>query len=217
MLARAAVSDRDKEIVAKTNSHCHICGRGIDTSRRGTFAFDHVVPRELGGSDDPSNLLLACTKCNGLRWDHHPETIQRILFLGVIANYDGYKNATPSSQSGAIRRMRALRLLQNLAKGARLSKAEKTKLLRRFTKFEDEIARRVEQGKKAKRQARKEGVTEAKGIKVRWTELVDAALSETDGAIPPRYKAAYRRLVQYEKPGPEELKTTQEAESARGR
>lgn len=210
-MAKARLSERDKAIIAKTASHCHICGRGIDTDRD-SFAFDHVVPRELGGSDDISNLLLACTKCNGLRWDHHPETLQRILFLGVIANYKGYKTPSSSAESQAIRSMRAQRLLRNMTKRTRLTTAERGKLIRPFKKFEDEIASRMQRRKAERRQLIKNGTKGAKDIKVRWTEVVDAALSAREREIPPRYKAAYRRLLRYEEPGPDEVETTKEAD-----
>jgi hypothetical protein len=62
--------------------------------------------------------------------------------------------------------------------------------------------------KKDRRRAAKDGV---KGARARWTEVVDAALSDGDRSVAPRYKAAYKRLVRYETPGPEELKTTDEA------
>ena len=34
------------------------------------FAVDHVIPRMLGGSDDPANLALACSGCNGRKFTH---------------------------------------------------------------------------------------------------------------------------------------------------
>lgn len=42
---------------------CRYCGVacGPEAER---WEIDHVVPRALGGRDDPSNLALACRRCN---------------------------------------------------------------------------------------------------------------------------------------------------------
>ena len=45
--------------------YCHSPER-ISTSR---FTLDHVHPRSLGGSDDPENLALACSRCNQRRYN----------------------------------------------------------------------------------------------------------------------------------------------------
>lgn len=42
---------------------CHYCGDVAQT-------IDHVIPRVLGGSDDPSNLVPACRSCNGAKSGH---------------------------------------------------------------------------------------------------------------------------------------------------
>jgi hypothetical protein len=31
--------------------------------------FDHIVPRNAGGTDEPTNLVLACRSCNSRRHD----------------------------------------------------------------------------------------------------------------------------------------------------
>jgi hypothetical protein len=31
---------------------------------------DHIIPRALGGSDDPANLALSCLGCNGRKFAH---------------------------------------------------------------------------------------------------------------------------------------------------
>jgi len=171
------------------------------------YVFDHVVPLELGGDDEPYNMLLACTSCNGLRWDHHPETIRRILFLGVIANQLGYKNPSTSAASKSVRSMRAKRLADNAKRRRNLTSRESAKLLRRFNKFEDEIVRLL-QDLKRERPAKKSA---AKRPKVRWTEVVDTVLRDGDRAVPPRYRDAYKLLVSYEDPGPEEANISAQA------
>jgi hypothetical protein len=36
----------------------------------GRFPIDHVIPRSRGGVSNPSNLALACIRCNGAKWKH---------------------------------------------------------------------------------------------------------------------------------------------------
>jgi hypothetical protein len=50
------------EILRRDNYTCRYCG-GVAPEVRITV--DHVVPRALGGTDDPSNLVAACADCNG--------------------------------------------------------------------------------------------------------------------------------------------------------
>jgi 5-methylcytosine-specific restriction endonuclease McrA len=45
-------------IIARDNGRCVYCGSADN------LHFDHVVPRSLGGDDTPSNLVLACRRCN---------------------------------------------------------------------------------------------------------------------------------------------------------
>jgi 5-methylcytosine-specific restriction endonuclease McrA len=44
----------------------------LDGSTDGGVTIEHIVPRHHGGTDDPSNLALACARCNatkGVRLD----------------------------------------------------------------------------------------------------------------------------------------------------
>lgn len=40
---------------------CQLCGKGRDDD---VLEVDHIVPRSLGGSNDPSNLQVLCRTCN---------------------------------------------------------------------------------------------------------------------------------------------------------
>ena len=53
---RFAVLERD-------GFKCRYCGRGAKENV--VLQVDHVVPRSAGGTDDLSNLLTACSECNG--------------------------------------------------------------------------------------------------------------------------------------------------------
>jgi hypothetical protein len=41
--------------------NCTYCGKRI---AHGSTTLDHIVPKSQGGLDTPSNLLLACERCN---------------------------------------------------------------------------------------------------------------------------------------------------------
>lgn len=47
------------EVLKRDNFTCRYC-----RSSEGELTVDHVTPRALGGSDDPTNLVAACRDCN---------------------------------------------------------------------------------------------------------------------------------------------------------
>jgi 5-methylcytosine-specific restriction endonuclease McrA len=49
------------EILRRDGHTCRYCGAQAPDV---PLAVDHVIPRVLGGSDDPSNLVTACRDCN---------------------------------------------------------------------------------------------------------------------------------------------------------
>lgn len=49
------------EILRRDNYTCRYCG---SSSPDVTLTVDHVVPTALGGGDEPTNLVTACTDCN---------------------------------------------------------------------------------------------------------------------------------------------------------
>lgn len=57
-----AISKRTRfEVLRRDNHTCRYCGASAPDM---TLHVDHVVPKSLGGSDDPSNLVAACRDCN---------------------------------------------------------------------------------------------------------------------------------------------------------
>lgn len=63
------INDRTKRIVRqRAQDKCEYCHspERISTSR---FTIDHIQPRSLGGSDQPENLALACSRCNQRRYN----------------------------------------------------------------------------------------------------------------------------------------------------
>jgi len=47
---------------------------------------DHIVPQSRGGTDDPSNLALACVKCNNVKSNSTPEEFVRHI-LGIFTGF----------------------------------------------------------------------------------------------------------------------------------
>ena len=56
---RLAVLDRDGWI-------CTACGKPLDGP---DATVDHVIPKNLGGTDDEDNLVAMCRTCNGRKSD----------------------------------------------------------------------------------------------------------------------------------------------------
>jgi hypothetical protein len=64
-----AVSKRLRyEVMNRDNFACRYCG--ADDVK---LTIDHVIPVTLGGSDEPSNLVTACTDCNAGKSSSHPD------------------------------------------------------------------------------------------------------------------------------------------------
>lgn len=49
------------QVLRRDEFTCQYCGRG---SRDVVLHVDHVKPRAAGGSNDPKNLITACSDCN---------------------------------------------------------------------------------------------------------------------------------------------------------
>lgn len=75
----ALTSAQRKQVFAKTDGRCHICGGEI----HGTWHADHVFPHSSGGAHAVDNYLPAHDVCNTYRWDYTPDEYQLILKLGV--------------------------------------------------------------------------------------------------------------------------------------
>lgn len=63
------LTDRLRQFVRqRANYLCEYC-HSPERSSSDVFTIDHIVPRSLGGSDDPNNLALACRRCNERRYN----------------------------------------------------------------------------------------------------------------------------------------------------
>ena len=64
-----AVTKRTRyEVLRRDNYTCRYCH-----STTNDLTIDHVIPRALGGKDDPSNLVAACRDCNAGKTSTRPD------------------------------------------------------------------------------------------------------------------------------------------------
>ena len=67
------------EILKRATFRCELCGISADIR---ALEADHIVPRNQGGTDDPSNLQALCYKCNAMKRDRDDTD-----FRGLAAAY----------------------------------------------------------------------------------------------------------------------------------
>lgn len=78
MPQRRQFTDYEKKtIYAKSNGKCAICGKPVMYKK---MTIDHIVPISQGGTNDFSNLQLACHSCNRLKNNFMEED-----FYGLMA------------------------------------------------------------------------------------------------------------------------------------
>ena len=67
-----AVSKRVRyEVLRRDNHACRYCGAAAPDVK---LVVDHVVPVALGGSDEPNNLVAACSDCNSGKSSAAPDS-----------------------------------------------------------------------------------------------------------------------------------------------
>lgn len=59
-----------KDIYIRDKYTCQFCAKIFPVKE---LTLDHVFPKSRGGSNDPTNLVAACKKCNGRKRDRTPE------------------------------------------------------------------------------------------------------------------------------------------------
>lgn len=63
----ARIGRRRRAIFEKSEGKCSYCGVRLDLA--GRWHVDHAMPKALGGSNDPVNLVAACAPCNHAKRD----------------------------------------------------------------------------------------------------------------------------------------------------
>jgi 5-methylcytosine-specific restriction endonuclease McrA len=67
------------EVLKRAVFRCELCGVSAEDR---ALEVDHIVPRNAGGSDDPSNLQALCFSCNAMKRDRDTTD-----FRGMAARY----------------------------------------------------------------------------------------------------------------------------------
>lgn len=63
------------EVLKSAQFHCELCGVSADVR---ALEVDHIVPRNLGGTDDPSNLQALCYSCNSMKRDRDETDFRKV-------------------------------------------------------------------------------------------------------------------------------------------
>ena len=63
------------DVLKRSAFHCELCGVSADVR---ALEVDHIVPRNHGGSDDPSNLQALCYSCNAMKRDRDDEDLRAV-------------------------------------------------------------------------------------------------------------------------------------------
>ena len=68
------------EVLKRARFRCELCGVSADVR---ALEVDHIVPRSMGGPDDPDNLQALCYRCNAMKRDRDDTD-----FRGVGQSYE---------------------------------------------------------------------------------------------------------------------------------
>lgn len=68
---KKSIPARRRRIFEKSGGKCHYCA--CDLQLEGKWHIEHMMPRALGGTSDPGNLVAACLTCNYKKRDKTAE------------------------------------------------------------------------------------------------------------------------------------------------
>jgi ATP adenylyltransferase len=63
------------DVLKRSAFHCELCGVSADVR---ALEVDHIIPRNLNGSDDPSNLQALCYSCNAMKRDRDDADLRAV-------------------------------------------------------------------------------------------------------------------------------------------
>ena len=63
------------EVLKAAQFHCELCGVSADIR---ALEVDHIIPRNLGGTDDPTNLQALCYSCNSMKRDKDDTDFRKV-------------------------------------------------------------------------------------------------------------------------------------------
>jgi ATP adenylyltransferase len=64
------------EVLKAAKFRCELCGVSADIK---ALEVDHIIPRNKGGSDDPSNFQALCYSCNAMKRDRDNTDFRKVL------------------------------------------------------------------------------------------------------------------------------------------
>jgi hypothetical protein len=75
-----------RQIKARDEGRCQYCG-GTETSTGRHMHLDHLLPKDFGGADVATNLIVCCSRCNSARqnmtlkqWQNYASVTYGVLF-----------------------------------------------------------------------------------------------------------------------------------------
>lgn len=75
-LFRRGVKFNRKNVWLRDKGKCQYCGERVSQNK---FTFDHVVPRDQGGTTKWQNIVVSCSTCNQRKSNQTPEQAGMIL------------------------------------------------------------------------------------------------------------------------------------------
>ena len=63
------------DVLKRSAFHCELCGVSADVR---ALEVDHILPRNHGGSDDPTNLQALCYSCNAMKRDRDDADLRAV-------------------------------------------------------------------------------------------------------------------------------------------
>ena len=63
------------DVLKKSSFHCELCGIAADIK---ALEVDHIIPRNHGGTDDPTNLQALCYSCNAMKRDRDDADLRAV-------------------------------------------------------------------------------------------------------------------------------------------
>lgn len=84
--ALGRVSSIDLAIIARDHPRCAYCQVGLEP---GQGSFDHVVPFNRGGRNEPENIVRCCFTCNRRKFTKTPDEHAEYLSTTVVCPVDG--------------------------------------------------------------------------------------------------------------------------------
>jgi len=79
------------QIFHKTQGHCAYCGRPLDPF--GTWQIDHVIPSSRDGTDEISNLVASCRRCNSRKKNKTPAEFKEYLTKRALSQIDDFEDS----------------------------------------------------------------------------------------------------------------------------